>query len=183
MAIQNALLRAVNVGGRSVPMADLRACAAELGLKDVRSILQSGNLVFESPELAGGALEAALEAAVQARFGLAADVIVRSAAEWTALIAANPFPEAARDDPSHLVVMPMKTAPAKAGVEAVTAAIVGREMAQAHGHELYIVYPDGIGTSKLTNALIERKAGVRGTARNWNTVLKIGAAAQGGRAT
>jgi len=179
VTVQIALLRAVNVGGRSLPMAELRAGAAELGLAQVRSVLQSGNLVFESPSLAGAELEAALEAKVKERFGLAADVLVRNAAEWETILAANPFAEAAESDPAHLAVMSLKGAPAPAAVERLSAAIAGRETLRSHGRELYIVYPDGIGTSKLSGAVIERALSLRGTARNWNTALKLAAAARG----
>ena len=175
MPRQLALLRAVNVGGRSVPMAELRECATAAGLKDVRSLLQTGNLLFEA-DVGDAELEALLEAAIQARFGLAADVIARTAAEWAEAITANPFPDAARDDPAHLVLVALKAAPGASNVEALRAAVVGRETLQAVGRELYLVYPDGIGTSKLTISVIERKLGVRGTARNWNTALKIAAA-------
>jgi uncharacterized protein (DUF1697 family) len=178
MTVQIALLRAVNVGGRNLAMAALRACVATLGLTEVRSILQSGNLVFESRTLAGAVLEAALEEAVRERFGLAADVLVRTGAQWEQVIAANPFSEAAEQDPSHLVVMSLKGAPAPADVDALKAGIAGREVVRAHARELYILYPDGIGTSKLTIALIERRLASRGTGRNWNTVLKLAAAAR-----
>ena len=164
-----ALLRAVNVGGRSVPMAELRDCAAGLGLSNVRSLLQTGNLIFDGSDLAGAALEARLEAAI-------ADVIIRTPAQWRAAISANPFGEAAVHDPGHLVLMALKSSPNPEDVAAVQAAIVGRETAHVVGGNLYIVYPDGIGTSKLTISVIERKLRVRGTARNWNTVLKIAAA-------
>ncbi|MBV9994105.1 MAG: DUF1697 domain-containing protein [Caulobacteraceae bacterium] len=177
MTVQIALLRAVNVGGRSLAMAELRACAEALGLKQVRSILQSGNLVFESRSLAGGELETVLEAGVRNRFGLAADVLVRSDVEWEAILAANPFGEAAEKDPARMVIMLLKGAPGPAAVERLSAAIAGRETLSANGRELYITYPDGIGASKLTGAAIERALAVRGTARNWNTALKLAAAA------
>jgi uncharacterized protein (DUF1697 family) len=61
-------------------------------------------------------------------------------------------------------------------VEALRAAVAGREIISQAGRELYIAYPDGIGESRLTNALIERRLGLRGTARNWNTILKIASA-------
>ena len=102
-----ALLRAVNVGGRgTVTMADLREVAAGLGLGEVRTLLKSGNLVFAAPDAPN--LEAKLEAAFADRLGLKTDVLVRTAEAWSALIAANPFTEAAADDPGHLVAMPLK---------------------------------------------------------------------------
>jgi len=174
-----ALLRAVNVGGRGkVAMADLRALLAELGFEAPRSLLQSGNLVFRS-QPTGAALEALLARETKARLGLATEFLVRTAAQWAAIVAANPYPAMARDDPSHLLVMPLTSPPDAAGLEGLRAWIPGREAIEAVGRELYITYPDGIGTPKLTNAVIERRLKTRGTARNWNTVTKLAALAGG----
>jgi uncharacterized protein (DUF1697 family) len=175
MALTIALLRAVNVGGRKLVMSDLRAMLADLGHPDARTLLQSGNLVFDAGPRAGAELETWLEAETLQRFSLAADYLVRTAAEWSAIIAANPFPAMAEGDPSHLVVMALKSAPSEGALPALRAAIVGHEQAELFGRDLYLTYPDGIGDSKLTNAVIERRLGVRGTARNWNTALKLAA--------
>ena len=170
-----ALLRAVNVGGRGkVAMADLRRMLSDLGFAQPRSLLQSGNLVFAS-QMTAGALEAMLEQEASARLGLQTDFIVRTADQWAAIVAANPFPARARDDPSHLVVMPLKSAPDGASLRELEGWIPGREKIEAVGRELYITYPDGIGTSKLTGAVIERRLKARGTARNWNTATKLAA--------
>jgi uncharacterized protein (DUF1697 family) len=170
-----ALLRAVNVGGRGkVAMADLRAMLTDLGFEAPRSLLQSGNLVFRSQQ-SGATLEALLEKNAEARLGLATDFLVRTAAEWRAITDANPYAEMAREDPSHLVVMALQAQPDADGLTALRAWIPGRETIEAVGRELFITYPDGIGTSKLTGAVIERRVGSRGTARNWNTVTKLGA--------
>ena len=170
-----ALLRGVNVGGnKPVAMAALRTWAEQLGLTDPRTLLQSGNLVFAS-QTTGAELEAMLEREARARLGLTADFIVRTAAEWRAIIAANPLPDMARDDPSHQLVMPLKAALDPTRLAALQAAIPGREMLEARGRELYIAYPDNVGTSKLTHALIERRLGARGTGRNWNTVTRLAA--------
>src|SRR5262249_42069467 len=101
--------------------------------------------------------------------------LVRSAAEWQKIVARNPFPEEAKNDPAHLLVMVLKTAPPAKKVEALRAAIEGPEIVRCDGKQLYIVYPDGIGRSKLTVALIEKKLDSRGTGRNWNTALKLAA--------
>jgi uncharacterized protein (DUF1697 family) len=175
-----ALLRGINVGGRNLAaMAELRAMLTALGFGPVRSLLQSGNLVFDGPGPGGARLERLLERHAEQRLGLRADFLVRTADEWRAIVAANPFPREAARDPAHLLVMALKTPPAAGGVGALREAIAGRERIAAHGRELYVVYPDGVGRSPLTGALIERKLGVRGTARNWNTVLKLAALAAG----
>ena len=169
-----ALLRAVNVGGRKLVMAELRALLADLGHPEARTLLQSGNLVFDPWRRAGAELEAWLAAETLTRFGLATDFIVRTAAEWAALLAANPFPETAESDPAHLLAMPLKSAPRDGAFAALQAAITGPEQARLIGRDLYVTYPAGVGPSKLTGAVIERRLGVRGTARNWNTVRKLG---------
>jgi uncharacterized protein (DUF1697 family) len=178
MTTHIALLRGVNVGGKTkVAMADLRAMLADLGFGDPRSLLQSGNLVFRSDKLTGAGLERLLEAETEKRLGLKTDFFVRTPEEWEAVIESNPFPDEAESDPSHLVVMFLKEAPKAKDVEALQAAIAGREIVRAAGRQAYITYPDGIGDSKLTITVIERKLGSRGTGRNWNTVLKLRALA------
>jgi uncharacterized protein (DUF1697 family) len=176
--IHVALLRAVNVGGRSLAMADLRAVAEGLGLTNVKTLLQSGNLVFEAGSKKAAAHEGALEAALKQR-GIETDFMVRRADELAAIVAANPFPKEAKSDPGHLVVMFLKDAPGAKAVAALQAAVKGREVIRHQGSELYIVYPDGIGRSKLTNKLIESRLDTRGTGRNWNTVMKLAALAGG----
>jgi uncharacterized protein (DUF1697 family) len=171
-----ALLRAVNVGGRNrVGMSELRALVAKLGLDGAQTLLQSGNLVFAGAGRPTAELEVLLEGATKKRFGVETDYFVRTAAEWDAVVAGNPFPAEAKRDPAHLLVMFMKDPPTRAAVSGLEAAIVGREVVRARGKHLYMVYPDGVGRSKLTNVLVEKKLGTRGTARNWNTVLKLGA--------
>ena len=171
--VRIALLRAVNVGGRKVVMAELRALLAELGLDEPRTLLASGNAIFESSEKPA-ALEARLEQAIEARFGLRSDVMVRTPAECAAALAAGPFQREAKAAPARTYVMFLKTAPSAEAVEALLAAVEPMpERVTVSGREAYLHYPGGAGTSKLTNALIERKLGVRGTARNWNTVGKL----------
>jgi len=171
---QVALLRAVNVAGRGrLAMSDLRAVAEALGFTAVRMLLQSGNLVFEARARKAAELERGLEAALKQHLGIETDFIIRSAKELDAVIAANPFPEHAKSAPSRLLVMFMKDRIAAKAVDALQEASKGPEIIRRAGRELYIVYPDGIGRSRLTGALIERKLGTRGTGRNWNTVCKL----------
>lgn len=169
-----ALLRAVNVGGTGkAPSAALKAAAEAAGLDAVQTVLQTGNLVFEA-DAAPETLERRLERAFLDALGLQTEVMVRTAAEWSAIVAANPFPEAAKSDPSHLLVMVLKRAPHADGVKALQAH-PGPERIEARARELYIVYPEGIGRSKLNGASGWKKLGCQGTGRNWNTVLKLAA--------
>jgi len=172
-----ALLRAVNLGSHNkISMAQLKELAEGLGLTEPRTLLQSGNLVFRAKARASAALEKPLEDALAKQLSLKTPVLVRSASEWQAALDANPFVADAARDPSHLLVMPLKSKIDKAALTALTQAIVGRERVKQVGQVLYLVYPDGIGESKLTSALIGKKIGVAGTARNWNTAQKIATA-------
>ena len=174
-----ALLRAVNLGPHNkIGMADLKALLVGLGFEDVQTLLQSGNVVFEAKGKTT-ALEQTLERAAAKQLGLETEFFVRTAKEWQSVIDANPFPREAKDDPSHLLAVVTKDPVDPANVTALRKAIVGREVVRAKGRCAYIVYPDGIGRSKLTSAMIEKKLGTRGTARNWNTVLKLEALAIG----
>jgi uncharacterized protein (DUF1697 family) len=172
-----ALLRGINVGGRGmIPMAELRAMIEGLGFGNVRTLLQSGNVVFEGTGKPA-ALERTLEDATEGRFGHRVDYLLRTPAEWRAAMDANPFLAQAKSDPAHLVVMFLKTKPEPAAMKKLQDAIKGREQVRAGARHLYITYPDGIGTSKSSGAVIERALATRGTARNWNTVLKLAALA------
>lgn len=171
-----ALLRAVNLAGRNmVKMADLCAVFDEVGFPGAKSLLQSGNVVFDAGDRDARGLEKLLEDATARRLGLGTDFMVRTTREWRRIVAVNPFPRQAADDPAHLLVGVLKGTPARGAEARLNAAITGRETARVIGAQVYIHYPDGVGRSKLTPAKIDRALGVHGTARNWNTVLKIGA--------
>lgn len=169
------LLRGINVGGnKMVAMAELREMVTALGFSDVKTLLQSGNVVFRGPAKAPAKLESQLEAALEKRFGMHVDFHVRTADEWRAVVDANPFPVDAKRDPSHLLVTCFKAPLDTTNVKALRAAITGPETLHADGRHLYMVFPDGMGNSKAP-ALADKKLGARGTARNWNTVLKLAA--------
>lgn len=168
------LLRAVNVGGRQVAMADLRRVAEEAGFHDPRTLLASGNLVFGT-DLGAEAAERKLEAAIEAAFGLFSDVMARDLAELTAVVAANPFPRQALEEPNRLMAMFLSGEPQASLGDLAGACALGEEV-RPGPRCLYIWYPQGAGVSKLSNAVIERRLKVRGTARNWNTVGKLVAA-------
>jgi uncharacterized protein (DUF1697 family) len=166
-------LRGVNVGGRTrVPMAALRALCADLGWREVETWIQSGNLVFA----AGGRapdLEARLEGALAEHLGVTTTVLVRTAAEWKRVIAANPFEEASDKAPNR-VLLGLSKAPLEPGAAAaLRARAADGERVEAAGGALWFHYPAGVGRSKLSPPLIDRLAGSPVTARNWRTVLKL----------
>lgn len=171
-----ALLRAINVGGHArVSMADLRELITSLGFEEVKSVLQTGNLVFlAAKDLCRAEAERMLEHAAVERLGLKTAFLVRSAKEMDTVIADNPFPGEAHRDPGHLAVFFLKSPAREDAVLRLQAMINGPEVVRACRGELYIVYPEGMGRSRLTSRLIEKELETCGTGRNWNTVLKIG---------
>lgn len=167
------LLRAVNVGGTgTLRMAAFEACLTSAGCTDARTVLQSGNAVVRvaSPV---SSIERPIHDALLKQAGVDADVFVRAAGEWQALVHANPFVLEAETQPSRLVAMVVRETPASADVARLRASMTGPERLTVGDRVLYIFYPDGQGRSKLTGATIERALGTRGTARNWNTVTKL----------
>jgi uncharacterized protein (DUF1697 family) len=184
MATHVALLRGINVGGRNkVAMADLREVVAELGHADVSTYIQSGNVLF-SPDGADAdpaALAATLAAAITAKLGVTAPVVVLSRDELAAVIAANPFPDEA--DPKRVHAVLLSGAPgadAAAKIEealARSAAKGARDELATVGRTIYLHTPDGFGNSELAAAVLRivtsPRAGVTGTARNWATMLKL----------
>jgi uncharacterized protein (DUF1697 family) len=167
-----ALLRAVNVGGAKLPMAELREVCGGLGWENVQTYIQSGNVVFESddePQL----LEAALERAVEQRFGFARPVIVRSAVQWTTYAAGSPFPAQEQDQPNYLLLGLAKAPLAAGAAEKLQARGVAGEEVRQDRDALWFWFPDGSGVSKLTPAAIDKAAGSPVTTRNWRTVCRL----------
>jgi uncharacterized protein (DUF1697 family) len=168
-----ALLRGINVGGNTkVPMAELRALCGEIGLADVATYIQSGNVLFSASGSASDQ-EAKLEPAVERRFGFPASVISRAGSDWPALVASNPFPEAARTEPNRLMLCVSKEPPARDAEQALQARARDGEQVRVVGEALWIHYPEGSGTSKLSPSLINRLVGSPVTARNWRTAMQL----------
>ncbi len=164
-----ALLRGVNVGGRAVvEMADLRAVFVALGLADVETVIQSGNLVFGAKR---APVASRLEAALAEGLGRNFTVVVRSGGELASVVSDNPYPKAA---PStlHVGFAPSSLEHAASLVEGLGS--LETETIRTHGADLYLHLPNGMGKAKLPGAL-DRRLGVPVTYRNWNTVTKLAA--------
>jgi uncharacterized protein (DUF1697 family) len=173
MSAYLALLRGINVSGnKRVPMAELRALAGELGWGGARTFIASGNLVFEAKGTTT-ALEGKLERALAKHFGFPVEVLVRSAADWRALVGANPLQALARKDPAHVLLALPKAALREEAAAELAERAQGAERVAAAGGALWIHYASGVARSKLTPALLDRCAGSTVTARNWRTVLEL----------
>ena len=176
-----ALLRAVNVGGAKLPMAELRELCGALGWRDVQTYIQSGNVVFDSDE-PPAALEAALERAVEQRFGFFRPVIVRSAERWATYAAGSPFPEQERQQPNRLLIGVAKgPVAAEAAATLQARGMAGEEVRQCRD-ALWLWFPDGSGVSKLSPTSIDKAAGSPVTTRNWRTVCRLQEMLSGGGA-
>ena len=168
-----ALLRAVNVGGTGIiKMAALKALCDDLGFGNVRTLLQSGNVVFTTKGT-DKAVARKLADAIEKSHGFRPAVMVRTAADMAGIVDRNPFPKEAKSDPRYVVVAFAAGTPATGAKERLAAVKVVRERLHLSGRELFIHYPDGQGRSIVTNLVLEKALGVAATARNWNTVTKL----------
>jgi uncharacterized protein (DUF1697 family) len=161
-----ALLRAVNVGGRKVVMADLRALFVKLGFTGAKTLLNSGNVVFTADRRSDATLEKLLEAETEKKFKVKAEYFVRTTDEMKAIVAANPFPKESKSDPGRLHVVFLKDAVTAKDVAAIHSANKGPESIKHGDRCVYVYYPDGAGESRLRLPWV-------GSGRNWNTVLKL----------
>jgi len=157
-----ALLRAVNLGGRQLKMDDLKRIASKLGLSSPRTFIASGNLLFRS-DRKEAALKHDLERALEAHMGKPVGVMIRTADEIAATVAANPF---AGEPGNRVVAIFLDEAPPADAASSATN-VADERLALGH-REIYVHYPTGQGRSKL-----KIKAAARGTARNMNTVAKL----------
>jgi uncharacterized protein (DUF1697 family) len=161
-----ALLRSVNVGGRSLSMATLRDVAESLGHTEVSTYIQSGNLLFTAKRAVP---PKQLESAISKELGMDVPVVLRTAAELARVIERDPFPKA---DRSKVHVGFMAAKPPAAAVEQVDHDRFAPEECAVKGCEVYFHLPNGMGRSKLPTH-VGQKLKVPTTVRNWNTVTKL----------
>ena len=172
MPIYVALPRGVNVGQNILRMDRLREVCSEMGLKNVRTYVQSGNVVFEGQGSATRWSQA-LERGLAGETRLPVTVIVRTAAEIAKVLAENPFQNSKEIDTTRLHVTFLADAPAKSRVEALGKVKAGVDRFRWVGKQIYLHCPDGYGRTKLSNSVIEKILSLRATTRNWNTVNKL----------
>jgi uncharacterized protein (DUF1697 family) len=167
-----ALLRGVNVGkAKRVPMADLRNMLARLGYSDIGTLLNSGNAVFRAPGTSAAKHALAISAAIAERLGFEVPVIVKSAQDLAAIVAANPWAEAAAD-PSKLMVAFMQDVQGLAALQGIEALVTPPEVFAVGEQAAYLYCANGILESRAAEALLG-KVGKAATTRNWATTLKL----------
>lgn len=165
------LLRGINVGGKVLKMTDLKGAMTTVGFDDTKTYLQSGNMVFRAPKAGDNTLATKISKAIADATGMDVAVMIRTAAEWDAVIDKNPFPAAA-SLPKTLHTFILDRQPDEARVSDLEGKDFGHEEWKIVGDTLYLNTPDGFGKSKLGNS-IERLLKVPMTGRNWNTVLAL----------
>lgn len=168
------LFRGINVGGHhAVKMADLKALHESLGLKNVSTYIQSGNVIFHSNGVDSAYIRQQIESSFEETFGFHSDVFVRTLDELNAIIEKTPFQGHDSKESKWIAVIFLANDPDETAQNALLQTYVGPEEIHILGREMYVYYSDGIGRSKLTSGLIEKKLKTVGTARNWNTVLQL----------
>ena len=186
MATHLALLRGINVGGRNkVPMADLREVVTSLGHTGVSTYIQSGNVLFSTADTDHAKLAAALESAIEDRFGIWSSVVVLSRDELAQVLAANPYPDEPNPRMVHVVFLnaepPGDLLDRISAAESAVAAKGSRDTVQAAGQVLFLHTPDGFGTSELAQTVFKiitppakgKKHGLAATARNLATATTL----------
>lgn len=167
-----AFLRGVNVGGRgAIAMTELCALFEEIGLGPAKTLLQSGNVAFNGGRKNGAQLERVLQTETAERFGSRTEYFVRDGKQLQSIIEDNPYAAQAKRDPARLVVFFLKENADRKTASALRASYSGPETFEIAGSHVYVYYPQGQGRSKF-------KLPWLGTARNWNTVLKVAALLQ-----
>jgi uncharacterized protein (DUF1697 family) len=162
------MLRGINLGpNRRVPMADLRALFSDAGYEDVRTYVQSGNVVLQSTAQPAQ-LEREASRLISERFGFDVPVVVRTARQLAAVVKRNPLGDVA-SEPKRYQVSFLSAKPPVTVVRALEETAVGEERVVCHGREIYSWHPDGVARSKLASALSGKKLGTA-SARNWTTV-------------
>ena len=166
-----ALLRGINVGGNNkVPMKDLVEMFLVAGCAEATTFIQSGNVIAKASPRVAKNLAGAVEGLLAARLGVKVPVVIRTAEELRAVVGRNPFRKA---DADHLHVAFLAHEPAKVAVQSLDAKRSPPDEFAVDGREIYLLLPNGVGRSKLTNAYFDSKLATTSTLRNWRTVLKL----------
>ena len=167
-----ALLRGINVGGRNkLPMSELTSILKQLGLHNIRTYIQSGNVLFDADDIDQNEMGRKIADEIESRKGFAPRTLILPLGKLREAAASNPFPQA-EQEPSRLHLAFAQTPPLDPDVELLESLRSQSESFKLLGDVLYLHAPEGIGRSKLA-ANIERGLGGAATMRNWRTVQKL----------
>ena len=167
------LLRGINVGGKMIRMDALREVCAKIGLEDIRTYIQSGNIIFRYKKTPEKKLNGILNEAIKKAFGYDVPVLTLTSGELTEVVKANPIAKQKNRDPSFMHVTLLEEKPEVEKVKAI-------QDGDYNGHEfiwieraVYLYTPGGYGNSKLNNTFFEKKLKVSCTTRNWKTMNEL----------
>lgn len=167
-----ALLRAVNLGGKTtLNMSELREVMAKAGHEDVTTYAQSGNVVLDGDD--PDSVRASLEGVILDHWGRSVPVLVRTADEWSEVVAANPYPSQAGSDPTKVHAMFLSEQPPAEAWERLDMAEVAPDEMTVGDRVIYLHLPNGIGRAPLPVAIDRLALEAVGTTRNWRTVMKL----------
>ncbi len=173
MKKQIALLRGINVSGQKlIKMEALRESMKNLGLKDVSTYIQSGNVLFVSDD-SQSVLQQKISAKIMDDFGFEVSVIVVAPDELEIAVAENPFASETPEDSTQPYIGFLSDIPTEENLKALSDTDFGKDRWAVIGKRIYLWYADSAGNTKLSNAVIERKLKVVSTARNWKTTKKL----------
>ena len=165
-----ALLRGVNVGGKTCKMEALRALFEKLGASHVRTYAQSGNVVFAAPQASAARLSSTIEARLLREFGFPIRVLVKTLKELEQILKRNPFVKDKAIDQSKLHVTFLSGIPKETGAQDLERLAAAGERFHILDEQIYLYCPNGYGRTKLSNNAIEKKLSLVATTRNWRSV-------------
>ena len=171
LPIYVAMLRGINVSGQKIiKMESLRASFEALGFSRVRSYVQSGNVIFETPKVSPNSLSRKITGKIQSDFGFSVPLVLRTSDEMKKIVGDNPFLKEEGIDRSKLHVTFLAELPAKATLGKLDALVALPDQLSAKGREVYLYCSNGYGRTKLSNNALEKLLSVEATTRNWKTV-------------
>jgi uncharacterized protein (DUF1697 family) len=174
MPIYVAMLRGINVGAhKRIKMEQLRRSFEKLGFEQVKTYIQSGNVLFKAKKVAPAELAAQIEKQIIADFGLSSSVVCRTVSEMTETLQNNPFLNQPGVDPEKLHVMFLSAAPTQEGLKKLVSLTVAPDQSCCVGKEIYLYLPNGISGSSLMKTSLDRALSLVTTTRNWRTVGAI----------
>lgn len=168
------MLRGINVGGqKKIQMAQLASLYESLGLVNVKTYVQSGNVVFASTKSNASALANLIEAQTRRLWGYSVSVFIRDTNDFQRIIANNPFLNKRSEDPAKLHVTFLYRPPSEAKLGSLGIPNDKGDEFRVGDQEIYIFCPNGYGRTKFSNTFFEKKLGVPATTRNWNTIIAL----------
>ena len=164
------MLRGINVSGKTIHMAELNSLYESLGLINVETYVQSGNVVFDGDKQNTFDLATTLEAQIERNFGYAVSVFIRDKKDFLWIIDNNPFIRGRQEDPANLYVTFLYQNPSRLQISKLENPNSGADEFIAGNEEIFLFCPDGYGRTKLSNTFFEKKLNMPATTRNWKTV-------------